>query len=363
MSNLITLAIIVKDEADTIRRTLESALPFVDRWVIADTGSSDDTKAVIQDAARWVPGKIIDTEFVDFSTARNAVIDACGTDTKYILMLDAEDILVGGTELREWLMGSEFFVPQTDIYNLLITEGSFRWPSARVFRSGSGCRYVGLVHEVLVDASGESPRCVLDGPKIVHVRSDTSDKRTVARHVRDIDLLMRDADSNPRSAFYMARSMMTIGMNVEAARAFESRIAMGGDVGEMYSSMLCLAWMKEKLHSPWSESLELYLGAYNIAPHRAEPLYEIARYYGSVKQYALSALFSRRGIDIPAPGKGNLFVDNGVYEWKMFDMYASCAAHVFDDDLGKTCAEKAHQARPEDKRLLANLEFYKNTSR
>ena len=39
---------IVRDAAEFITETLQSVLPYIDEWVIVDTGSVDNTKQVIQ---------------------------------------------------------------------------------------------------------------------------------------------------------------------------------------------------------------------------------------------------------------------------------------------------------------------------
>ena len=41
---LISLVMIVKNEATILRETLERVRPIVDEWVIVDTGSTDDTR-------------------------------------------------------------------------------------------------------------------------------------------------------------------------------------------------------------------------------------------------------------------------------------------------------------------------------
>ena len=44
----ICLSMIVKDEAPVIERCLRSVKPWIDHWVIVDTGSSDGTQAMIR---------------------------------------------------------------------------------------------------------------------------------------------------------------------------------------------------------------------------------------------------------------------------------------------------------------------------
>jgi hypothetical protein len=73
---LLTLAMIVKDEARTIARTLLSAKPHIDRWCILDTGSTDGTQAIVCDAMSDTPGELREELFVDFATTRNRGLEA-----------------------------------------------------------------------------------------------------------------------------------------------------------------------------------------------------------------------------------------------------------------------------------------------
>lgn len=53
----ICLTMIVKDEAAVIERCLESALPLIDRYLIVDTGSTDNTK---------IPGRFLSRPWRSF---------------------------------------------------------------------------------------------------------------------------------------------------------------------------------------------------------------------------------------------------------------------------------------------------------
>lgn len=70
----ICLTMIVKDESHVIEDTLKnlwSYLPF-DTYVISDTGSSDNTKALIKAFfdEKGVEGEIVDDPWVDFGHNR-----------------------------------------------------------------------------------------------------------------------------------------------------------------------------------------------------------------------------------------------------------------------------------------------------
>jgi glycosyltransferase involved in cell wall biosynthesis len=87
----LALVMIARDEAHAIGRALASARPHVDRMIVLDTGSVDDTRAVaaaqgaeVQEFA-WVD---------DFSAARNAAL--AHSDAAWNLVLDADEWIEGG---------------------------------------------------------------------------------------------------------------------------------------------------------------------------------------------------------------------------------------------------------------------------
>jgi glycosyltransferase involved in cell wall biosynthesis len=50
------LNMIVKNEAHVLARYLASVKPWIDSWVIVDTGSSDGTQALIRGQLQGLPG-------------------------------------------------------------------------------------------------------------------------------------------------------------------------------------------------------------------------------------------------------------------------------------------------------------------
>ena len=87
-SPLISLVMIVKNEAAILRETLERVRPIVDEWVIVDTGSTDGTQAIISEY-----GPVTELPFEDFVTTKNKAL-ALATG-KYILFMDADERLLG----------------------------------------------------------------------------------------------------------------------------------------------------------------------------------------------------------------------------------------------------------------------------
>lgn len=360
-TDLLTLSMIVKDEARTIARTLRSAKPFVDRWVIVDTGSTDDTREIIQREMEGVPGELSEAPFVDFETTRNLALDRCGEATEFILWLDADDELTGGAELRSFLEGERKRTePDREAY-LVRIETVVSFGSPRVLRSRAGWRFKGVVHEILQHPKRLPPVHKVPSTAIKHWPDPEALARTHKRRERDLALLTEAARKDPqdtRTAFYLACTYHWLGRYEEAQKAFRRRIDLGGWREEVYQSKYLLAEAAEKGDEPWPDVLLLYLDAHAYSPHRAEPLYRIALHYNRNAEHALCVLFARRAADLPYPKQDVHFIDADVYSWAVHDLLGTSAYFIGEFALGEAHAKKALAARPNDERLKKNLSFY-----
>lgn len=125
---------IVKNEAHGIARTLESARPWIDRWCILDTGSTDGTKDVIEATLAGIAGSIGERAFDNFAASRNALLEWASKGAEpdeWLLLLDSDDILIGGDKLRGALEEFEKYPlmkvtpkPRPSIEDLAFIEGA-----------------------------------------------------------------------------------------------------------------------------------------------------------------------------------------------------------------------------------------------
>lgn len=361
--DLLTLSMIVKDEARTIARTLASVKPYIDHWVILDTGSTDATREIVKRELAGVPGELHEEPFVDFETTRNLALDRCGQHTEFILWMDADDELAGGDALRTFLSRERNERgPDRDAY-LMRVETVVSFNSARILRSKSGFRFKGVVHEVLTHPDRPPPARVVPNAAIKHHPDRDAIAKSHRRRERDVKLLSAALERDPkdtRSAFYLAMTYFWMGRHADAIPAFRRRIELGGWREEVYQAKYGLAQAAEGAGEPWIEVMALYLDAHAFAPHRAEPLYRIALHYNAEGEHALCLVFARRAADLPYPEKDVHFIDAEVYRWKIHDLIGASAFWVGEYALGEESAKRALRARPGDARLAANLACYTN---
>ena len=139
----LVLVMIAKDEARCIQRCLRSVAPFVDRMLVLDTGSQDETA----DLARACGAEVHHMTWTgSFSDARNKALELADAD--WTLILDADEWIVSGGDL---LRGAIRKGPALGVVRVESLFGK----NAQAAVAGDwltrllprGVRYAGAVHE------------------------------------------------------------------------------------------------------------------------------------------------------------------------------------------------------------------------
>ena len=139
------LAMIMKNEAVNLSRSLAPIAHLLDEMVVVDTGSSDQSR----DLALGLGARVLDFKWIDdFSAARNFGLTAAATD--FIFWLDADNSISpeGVAEFRSQLSrGEELILWATEV---VTPQGDRIWQK-RVFPNRPDLvRFEGRVHEQLV---------------------------------------------------------------------------------------------------------------------------------------------------------------------------------------------------------------------
>lgn len=197
-------SLIVRDAGEWIVKCLRSIIAVVDDVVVVDTGSTDETLALIQATFRrnvhvhrvpW-PG--------DFSSARNESLRLAEQEyaADWVLWIDADEHLSGGMTLRQHLRGPGPFLGYIlKQQHLMEDVESFSDVPCRIFRANHGIKFYGLVHEQPETAPDASifPALDLGTAKLIHLGYETSAVRQQKMMQRNFPLLKREIQSpHPR---------------------------------------------------------------------------------------------------------------------------------------------------------------------
>lgn len=358
---LLALVMIVKNEARSIEATIASVKPYVDRYTIVDTGSTDGTQDLIRRAFEGTPGEVLDAPFVDFSTTRNVALEAAETKSVFTLMLSGDETLMGGDALRAFCEAERS--GSLGAYHVTIHYGGqSRYASSRLARTKNRWRYTGVTHEVLHHPD-EHPvmQRVPAEAFIVHDLSHRDPSKQRLRWVEDKRLLAAEHERDPgnlRTIFYLAQTHECLGENEDALVFYEKRARAGGWREEAFEAQMRVGRVKSKLSLAWTDVMAAYLEAYQMAPHRAEPLHAIAMHYYREQQWPLAYLFARRAAELPYPKGDMLFVDSSLYHGKADDTLAIAAFYAGEYEVGEAAARRALAMDPENGRLKDNLSHF-----
>jgi tetratricopeptide (TPR) repeat protein len=363
---LLALVMIVKNEARSIRRTIESVRPFVDRWLVLDTGSTDGTQDIVKDAFGTLPGRLEEEPFVDFGTTRSRALDLLGAETVFSLMLSGDESLQGGQALRKFCDDHKGLSGE-GAYYLRVHFGDLVYDSARLARTREGWRYAGVTHEVLVKEGAPAPTLRVPDAHIHHDLRHRSAESQKTRWQLDLRLLTAELEKHPshaRACFYQAQTLECLGEYELARAAYERRAKLGGWHEEVYEALFRMGRVMGLALRGWPETQQCYLDAYAHSPHRAEALFAIAWHYYGCQSWALTYLFAKRGSEIPFPVQSTLFVDADVYRYKLLDLVGVAAYHVTEFESGESALTKAIAALRDDEaavkeRLSNNLLLYR----
>lgn len=362
---LLSLVMIVKNEASSVRASILSCLDACDHVLVVDTGSTDGTTELAEAALRDgnVSGEVVrGVQFVDFSQARNAALDRLGTRTPFSIFLSGDETLRGGGALAHFLLGAER--GSRGAYNVRVEFGGQVYDSPRVARTGSAWRYEGVVHEVLVPPpwSDERPADFrIPGCSVFHDVSGRTLDKMIPRWEKDAELLeavVHKGGAVHREAFYLAQSLELLGRALprtegavlrRARHFYLFRASMGGWQEEVSESVYRAAKLAEDFPAlaPWVEVQEEYLRHHAEAPHRCEGLLRIAYRWRRKEAWHTARLFAEAACAPPYPDGDLLPVDRGIWDFDRWLLLATICSWLPEArERGREALRRAEEARP-----------------
>lgn len=356
--NRVCLNMIVKNEAHVIERCLRSVRPFIDSWVIVDTGSTDGTQQLIrQFFADDLPGVLHERPWRNFGHNRTEALELAREHGDYLFIIDADEVLHLPPHYQRPPL-------KAVAYGLTVEFANLRYQRHCLISTRPPWRWVGVLHEYLdcglPPGEARLPEvCVqvfTDG-----ARSQRGQAEKFAADAAVLEQALIDDPGNVRDVFYLAQSYRDGGQPQAALTRYDQRARMGGWAEEAWYSEYAAALLAEQLQHPASEVMHRYLQAFEARPARGgEALGQLARYCREQRQFTLARLFAERAQRIPLPDD-SLFVDVSWYQWRGQDEYAVASywtGHYAEcRDTCQALLAEGDLPDHERTRVQANLDF------
>lgn len=231
---LISFVGMFKDEGKNIRGVLESVKSHVGRYTIFDTGSTDDTVAIIKEVFADLPGQVAAAPFTGYASTRNAVLNLDASSQYgdvspacFQLMMSGDEYLRNPQglvdELNEWRDGTKLSPDgaPVNMFAINVVLSDKRQFQVRVSRTDvAHCRYKSTLplelHEFMSGNEGE-PVAAITQATIDHDVSDPEARfaNIWEVHIPALEAHIEEHPEDPHALMYLANSMTTM-MNTTA---------------------------------------------------------------------------------------------------------------------------------------------------
>lgn len=371
----LSLVMIVKDEEHIIRECLETVYKEIDRYDITDTGSSDNTIQIIKEFfdEKGIPGEVYESDWKGFGKSRTESLrNADKGGAEYSWVIDADDRLEGTIDWKN-NKGLDY-----DVFALNISRGGLNWWRNQIFKNGIGWEYVGVLHEYANCPSKKTPNGArLNGSYAIDAR--TMGARTqqfgedqAAKYRADAETLV-DCLTNPenpnydpdnlRYYFYAAQSYFDAQDWDKAIEWYSKRAELGGWEEEQWFCVFRIGLAKMLGGKSFAEAQDHFLQAYNLRPHRAEPVFHLAKTHRLNGNDNVAYILAK-GLVNCHPQNDILFIDQTIYDWGIWDEIGATAFKQGDFEVGFRACEKilSEGKLPQEhvERVTNNFNSYRN---
>lgn len=352
----ISIAFIVRDEEQTLRRCLDSVAAAVDEIVVVDTGSQDDTVAV---ARRYTDQVYHFTWIQDFAAARQVAFDQAHGD--WVGWLDADDVVQGAGEIRRLAeaaapdVGAIYwpYVVAKDAYG----NTTCQFWRERLVRNDGSYRWQGRVHEVLVSQRPWQPLYSAD-VVVEHrppQRSGEHSRRNLA--MLQTELAAYPHDPPPRLLFYLAREYTDCGQLEQALQVYGEHQKRSVWDDERYQALLGVAAIHRR-QAQSAAAIDTLLQALKVCPHWPDAYFALAQVYYHCCDWHKVVHWTELGRAMPRP-QTLLFTNPMDYRFNWLIYYTNALYHLGELAEALNWTRQALALCPGDVMHRQNLAFFK----
>lgn len=357
----ICLNMIVKNEAHVIRRCLDNIGHIVDALAIVDTGSTDETIALMTawQEEKKIPGKIISRPWVNFGHNRTEALrhgesvvkeilsnSTQQTERWYFFFMDADDLAYAVEKDSKKLLSFNKTELTLDAYTIEMRSSSISYDRTLFLRydETKKWKWYGPVHEYV----GENPAPgkpggwkaqfgKIKGNYVNSLREGARSKDPL-KYLRDaleFEKALLEEPKNDRYLYYRAQSYKDAGHADIAEKFFRLRAAgPGGEWKNWNDEYTYLAYVEAAKirieRNVWDhETRDLLEKAFEKRPHRLEAPFWLVFMLRRQDKFVMGWTIAKDLVNAPYP-QDQIFVDADIHTWRLADEAALCAYYAND---------------------------------
>uniref|UniRef100_A0A6C0H566 Glycosyltransferase 2-like domain-containing protein n=1 Tax=viral metagenome TaxID=1070528 RepID=A0A6C0H566_9ZZZZ len=371
MNKTLYLCMIVKNESKIIKRMLDSVINYIDGYCICDTGSTDNTKEIIEEYFREkkMNGKLFEEPFKNFGYNRNMALKEAYGMSDYLLLMDADMVMI--TNLTRSMFHE--LLNMGNFFQIIQGTDEFYYANIRIIKNVMECRYSGVTHEYINYPGGEYYLVNRNDIFILDIGDGGSKGDKFERDVKLLEEgIINEPENEARYTFYLASTYYELDKIELAIEYFKKRIGMGNYEQEIWYSYYKIGKGYIKLNE-CEKGIYWLLEGYNHNPNRFENMYEIIHYYRSFSNkqklafYFLKEIMEKtnngdftsiKGVNID----NYLFLHKSVYSYLLYFEYITLAYYNGIKRVGKETIYILNASNDENinRATLFNYSFYDN---
>jgi glycosyltransferase involved in cell wall biosynthesis len=332
----IGLCMIVKNEEHIIKESLTATLPLIDTYCIVDTGSTDNTIQTIKTfyEEKGITGEVHERPWKNFGHNRSEALALCDGKMDYILVIDADDLILWEGDGKQQLVSVLKHTP--NVVNFTIRQGDLSYSRMQMFKASDGWKYAGVLHEYPTNHKPNN-KLMICPPGMYMISRRLGDRSKVNDKMkRDIAVLLKGLEEEPdneRYMFYLAQSYRDDGQVEEAIKWYTKRYEIGRWYEEKYISAYNIAKLTHSKEWAWK--------AHECNPKRIECLVSYLSYCRATNRFSRELLaMAMYASTIPKPTDQHLFLENDVYDWKVWDELSIIAFYCGVKHIARKASEK-----------------------
>jgi glycosyltransferase involved in cell wall biosynthesis len=301
---MICLCMIVKNEASIIERCLNSVKDLIDTWCIIDTGSTDNTKELVKEALKDIPGKLIREPWVNFGHNRTQAYNYAREMGEWVLFIDADHIIEDKGFLEKDL--DKIYTH----YNLEQRSKTLSYQNKRLLNTKKDWKCIGVTHEYW-DVNGSHGE-KLESLAIIDLGDGGSKEDKFERDLKLLRKGLKEEPKNTRYKFYLAQTHKDLGHFKKAYHWYDVCLKESKWDEEVWYCEYMKAYCLVMSNAPIDEIETQAMKAWLLRPWRAEPVYVLSKLFKE-KDWQKCYHLLKLCLTIDYPHNDILFVEHQLY--------------------------------------------------